>query len=304
MTDPALLPILQKLVPQKDGEPYVVHRTALVDAVNSDGTVDVELSGVVVPNVPVLERALVLAGDVVQVLAWQGALLVLGRVETTSRPANPVVRAYTSNNTWSKPDGLLHVRVRVWGGGGGGAGAAATGSGQQSGGGGGGGGGYREGIIPAGSLASSVAVTVGAGGSGSSTTTGGAGGTSSFGSHISVGGGNGGTHQGVIATATTPSGGAGGGGGSGGQLLVWGSGGFRSLLFGPAIPYLTMTGAGGSAGGPGGGTSGQALQNGNGNAGVFPGGGGSGATNAQSQGAARTGGAGATGCVIVEEFYA
>lgn len=78
MTDPALLPVLQKLVPQKDGEPYTVHRGAVVDAVNADGTVDLTMSGVTVPRVPVLGGAGVWVGGTVSVLAWQGALLVLG----------------------------------------------------------------------------------------------------------------------------------------------------------------------------------------------------------------------------------
>lgn len=82
MTDPALLPVLQKLVPQKDGEPYTVHRSAVVDAVNADGTVDLVLSGVTVPGVPVLGGAGVWVGGTVSVLAWQGALLVLGSTQS------------------------------------------------------------------------------------------------------------------------------------------------------------------------------------------------------------------------------
>jgi hypothetical protein len=83
MTDPALLPVLQKLVPQKDGEPYTVHRSAVVAAVNAGGTVDLTMSGVTVPDVPVLGGATAPVGAVVSVLAWQGALLVLGEVATS-----------------------------------------------------------------------------------------------------------------------------------------------------------------------------------------------------------------------------
>src|SRR5690606_9122703 len=78
VADPNLLRLLDKLVPQKDGEPYTVHRTAVVNAVNSDGTVDLTLSGVTVPRVPVLGGAGVWVGGTVSVSAWQGALLVLG----------------------------------------------------------------------------------------------------------------------------------------------------------------------------------------------------------------------------------
>lgn len=89
MTDPNLLSILQKLVPQKDGEPYTTMRTAEVLADNGDGTQDIELSGVTVPNVPMLAGAVAAVSDIVQVVAWKGALLILGKISDGTPPGIP-----------------------------------------------------------------------------------------------------------------------------------------------------------------------------------------------------------------------
>lgn len=69
----------QRLQPKPDGESAVRHRTGIVDTVNPDGTVDLDLGGIVVPDVSVLDGAFLAIGDVVQVVAWAGDLLVLGR---------------------------------------------------------------------------------------------------------------------------------------------------------------------------------------------------------------------------------
>jgi hypothetical protein len=71
----------RKLIPPKDGEPVARLRVATVNAVNSDGTVDLLMaSGVVVPGVPRLASAYVAAGGVVQVVSLRGSLLVIGAV--------------------------------------------------------------------------------------------------------------------------------------------------------------------------------------------------------------------------------
>lgn len=73
----------KKLAPDQDGEPPTHLRTATVDAVNSDGTVDLLMaSGVIVPDVPKLASARALDGSVVQVIALRGSLLVLGSIST------------------------------------------------------------------------------------------------------------------------------------------------------------------------------------------------------------------------------
>lgn len=74
--------LLKGFNPVPDGESSLRHRTGTVSVVNSDGTVNLDLGGIVVPNVSVLNSAGVLAGDVVQVTAWAGDLLILGPVAT------------------------------------------------------------------------------------------------------------------------------------------------------------------------------------------------------------------------------
>lgn len=70
--------LLDKLLPPPDGEDMARVRTGIVDAVNTDGTVDVGISGLVVPDVPRLAGAPMVAGTVVNILVWRGGLLVLG----------------------------------------------------------------------------------------------------------------------------------------------------------------------------------------------------------------------------------
>lgn len=71
--------LLKKLSPDRDGEPHLHLRTAVVSAVNANGTVDILMSGVTVPGVPRLADAVVQVGATVQVLAARGSLLVLGQ---------------------------------------------------------------------------------------------------------------------------------------------------------------------------------------------------------------------------------
>lgn len=93
---------------------------------------------------------------------------------------NGLVQVFGASGTWTVPEGVNNVRVRIFGAGGGS-------------GGGGGGFGLETIYNLAGSGITSVAVTVGAGGVIS-----GSGGTSSFGSFLSVTGGN---YPGSVVTA-------------------------------------------------------------------------------------------------------
>ena len=69
----------KKLIPEPDGEPPVVMRTGTIDAVNSDGTVDVEMSsGIILPDIPRLASAGVAVGVVVNIISFRGSLLVIG----------------------------------------------------------------------------------------------------------------------------------------------------------------------------------------------------------------------------------
>lgn len=201
------------------------------------------------------------------------------------------MQVYTGNDTWTKPAGLVRVKVTVVGGGGGGGGTnAATAAG-----GGGGGGGTSVKTVAAASLGATEAVTVGAAGAAGANTggTGGTGGTSSFGAHCSGAGGVGGV--GSASNNAIVLGGAGGSGSSGDINLTGSSGGPVNSTGGGATAPATSGGGGNST--LGGGSAGVASAAA-GNAGGNYGGGGSGA-----YGATALGGAGAAGIVIVEEFF-
>lgn len=71
--------LLSKIIPARDGADVLTMRTGVVNAINSDGTADVVISGVVVPAVPRLAEASVAVGSVVQMIAYRGSLLIIGR---------------------------------------------------------------------------------------------------------------------------------------------------------------------------------------------------------------------------------
>jgi hypothetical protein len=228
---------------------------------------------------------------------------------TQDTASNYIMRTYTAPATWTKPANLKAVKVTVVGGGGGGGGARGTANPTPSPygatfvasprtGGHGGGGGTSVEFIPAGSIPGPVAVTRGAGGTaGPATSTlgassaGGAGGTSSFGSFLSATGG-----AGAVGSPTGNGSPGGQGSGSGGDLNIPGG---QSTAIGrsgdKSNSFFSVNGVGPQPGA------------GNGSAGdVF----GGGATGGLSTGAipapgttSRSGGAGAAGIVIVEEFY-
>lgn len=217
--------------------------------------------------------------------------------------AGPIVQTYDvadSPATWTKPDYLDHIVVEVIGGGGGGGGTFATGTGEQAAGGGGGGGGYSRKVFLAADLPASCTATVGAKGVGVSGDSGTAGVASSFaGTGITTvqgGGGAGGT-RGADTTGVNRNEGGAGGESSGGDLNAAGQGGgLGSVISGQRVP----AGAGGNAGNGSGGAraaNDAAGYNANGY-----GGGGSAASSTPNI-AARAGGDGAPGVVIISEYY-
>ena len=207
-----------------------------------------------------------------------------------------VITKFTSSGTWTKATlNPKFVRVTVIGAGGGSGGNAATGGseGACSGGGGGGGGSIKT--IMAASLGATETVTVGAGGTAASTgnNSGGTGGTSSFGSHCQATGGGGGAGSAASSTIAAAAGGA-GGVGSGGDLNFNGSyGGIGRVIAGFAV----FSGSGGASF-----MSGTLTNQGLAAAGLAYGGGAAGASSSVSTGT-RGGNVGATGVVIVEEYY-
>lgn len=76
--------LLKKINPDRDGEPHLHLRTAVVDAVNADGTLDIVMSGIVIPGVPKLATAYAPDGATVQVISARGTLLVIGAAGTSA----------------------------------------------------------------------------------------------------------------------------------------------------------------------------------------------------------------------------
>lgn len=101
----------KKLAPDQDGEPPTHLRTATVDAVNSDGTVDLLMaSGVIVPDVPKLASAYTPDGSVVQVISLRGSLLVLGVVADRAPMSPQMVK---TGATTAGPSGATSFTTSV-----------------------------------------------------------------------------------------------------------------------------------------------------------------------------------------------
>lgn len=72
--------LLDKLNPRPDGEGVTKLRTGVVSVVNANGTLDVAISGVVIPGLPRVIGIPLAVGDVVSVITYLGAMLVIGAV--------------------------------------------------------------------------------------------------------------------------------------------------------------------------------------------------------------------------------
>lgn len=223
-------------------------------------------------------------GTVGYIVTWNGSAWVSS---ANTGAAAPVTNVYATPATWTKPATLKAVKVTVIGGGGGGAagrGAIPNVSIQS---GQGGGGGSAISWIAAPAIPGPIAVTVGTGGAGGAgpgtpgtTNPGSPGNTSSFGTL-------------VTATGGTTGGGSPGAGGTGtGNLAVTGG---RASFSGNGSDtngtIMSIATAGPNA--PGSGSK----------AGAPYGGGGTGVYTASLASSVFSGGNGANGVVIVEEFY-
>ena len=146
----------------------------------------------------------------------EGKYLVSNNSEAIFRNIGPnSIQTFFTSGTWTRPDGINRIIVRVTGGGGGGSGHAESGGAA----------GYSEEVIDVRGI-SSVYCTVG-NGSGSGTYysgNGGGGGTSSFGNYLSASGGLGANqsyqHCGGLS-----------GLGSGGNLNIYGGGGIGHMNY-------------------------------------------------------------------------
>ncbi|EPD0252342.1 beta strand repeat-containing protein [Escherichia coli] len=195
-------------------------------------------------------------------------------------------RVFTSSGTYTPTPGTKRIRVTITGGGGGGGGCKAISNNETFFGAGGGAGGTIISIMTP--TQNSYPVTIGAGGAGGvSATNGTSGGNSVFASLIAPGGAGGGKvgvtntnggNGGVPSTGDIRITGGHGGDGQSGNIGVSGEGG-------------TSHWGGGGRAGAGGGVSGNAY-----------GSGGGGAYDAGYSGTSMTGGKGAAGICIIEEF--
>jgi hypothetical protein len=212
------------------------------------------------------------------------------QVGSAGSPA-PVLNVFVSPGTWTKPTTVVGIKVTVIGGGGTAATNPATANAHAA---GGGGGGTAIRLYPAPSLPGPQPYTVGT-----------AGGTSSFGvAPATVISATGGSAGGTGTGTTSASAGGAGGAGSNGNANTPGSAGQNSFVYQtPPGVYIAYSGAGGATTLGAGGNS-LVLNNSplpaatGGNPGLGYGGGGGG-----GRGTSAAGGTGATGVVIIEEFY-
>lgn len=196
------------------------------------------------------------------------------------------VRTLTSSAIYTPTAGTKAIKVTLVGGGGGGGGCQASATSSTFSGGGGGAGATVVAWIT--SPASSYPVTIGTGGAGGvGAAAGSAGGNSVFGSLTAGGGG------GASRTSATNTPGGAGGTATGGLVNIRGGDGSDGQT---GTYFVTGNGApsymgGGGRAGAGGGIAGKA-----------PGSGGGGAYDTALSGTSYTGGAGAAGILIVEEY--
>lgn len=219
-----------------------------------------------------------LAGDVLKNLGLGDASGYVGRWVNT--------RVFTSSDTYTPTPGTKRIRVTITGGGGGGGGCQAHSSNETFFGGGGGAGGTIISTMTP--TQNSYPVTIGAGGAGGvSATNGLKGGDSVFASLIAPGGQGGGKMG-----ATNTNGGEGGAPNTGDIRINGGYGGDgQSGNIGVSGEGGASYWGGGGRAGAGGGVSGNAY-----------GSGGGGAYDPGYSGTSMTGGKGAAGICIIEEF--
>lgn len=225
--------------------------------------------------------------DIVGKATVADVLTYLGLGDTSGYVGRWVnTRVFTSSGTYTPTPGTKRIRVTITGGGGGGGGCKAISSNETFFGAGGGAGGTVITILTP--TQNSYPVTIGAGGAGGvSATNGTSGGNSVFASLIAPGGAGGGK-----VGVTNTDGGNGGVPSTGDIRITGGDGGDgQSVNISVSGEGGTSYWGGGGRAGAGGGVSGKAY-----------GSGGGGAYDAGYSGTSMTGGKGADGVCIIEEF--
>lgn len=253
--------------------------------------------------------------------AATGDLTVTGTASVTSTMSvtgaltvgntKPVVRTYTviGANVWTKPAGLSHIVVEVYGAGGGGGGTnTLSGSTAAAAASGGAGGGYGMRVYTAAELASAATctLTVGTGGTAGATTptNGGVGGDTTFSgtgiTTLTAKGGTGGNSQ----TTTTGAGSAAGVDGVLGTNGTINIRGKSSMATRVNAGVVMAAGRGADGGGPIGGSGANQTYNAAGATGFQPGGGGGGGNQSGAAATtARAGGQGGNGYGVITEYY-
>ncbi|EQY88518.1 phage tail protein [Escherichia coli] len=225
--------------------------------------------------------------DILAKTSKQEVIHYLGLGDTSGYVGRLVnTRVFTSSGTYTPTPGTKRIRVTITGGGGGGGGCKAISNNETFFGAGGGAGGTIISIMTP--TQNSYPVTIGAGGAGGvSATNGTRGGNSVFASLIAPGGAGGGK-----SGVTNTNGGNGGVPSTGDINIIGGCGGDgQSGNIGVSGEGGTSYWGGGGRAGAGGGVSGKAY-----------GSGGGGAYDAGYSGTSMTGGKGAAGICIIEEF--
>jgi hypothetical protein len=96
--------LIKKLVPDEDGQDVLRLRVGVVSAIATDGTVDLTLNGVTVPDVPVLGGAYFAVASTVQVLSYRGSLLIIGAAgPAAARPvatSGSITEGTTASSVW------------------------------------------------------------------------------------------------------------------------------------------------------------------------------------------------------------
>lgn len=232
-----------------------------------------------------------IAGEIVS-LIYDGTSFRVQRAVGSDVVSGSLIarRIFTASATYTPTPGTVKIHVTATGGGGGGGGSQATGVSQYAAGGGGGGGATT--ISDFSSGFSSVAMTIGAGGAG-----GAPGGTTSFGALTTAVGGSAGA-SGVQGGVVVVQAGGPGGVASGGNFLNV-SGGSGGISIGSNSDNFSSGFGGQSYWGAGANAKFSSSANGN-NASNYGSGGGGAVSNASS--GTRTGGSGASGIIVVEEY--
>lgn len=270
-----------------------------VSTAGAGNTLTINTSAAIATSYPADSGTAIPSGGILNVLG-AGGTVTSGAGNTltitSTSTVNVAIQTFTTSGTYTPTAGMSYCIIECLGGGGAGGGAAATNGATYSGATGGSGGEYARGVFTAAAIGASKSVTIGAGGSGSAGAIGGNGGNTSVGALISAFGGQGGNITGAETLQLLIYSNPGGTGGAGGNFRTPGGVGQWGFAGQPSFA-LGGTGADSQYGAGGNGNIFAA-----GNPGLGYGSGGGGTSNGYN-GLVRAGGNGASGIVIITEYF-